>query len=119
MSSTAHTNGDAWGGIELKAAIAALHEQLVGAADASSDREVRFEVGPIQMEFAFELRREAKGSGKLKAWVLEGGIDTSRATGHIHRVTFTLNARNAATGRPTLIGNSDRGSFDGIAPPAP
>ncbi|WP_326760027.1 hypothetical protein OHB35_25600 [Streptomyces phaeochromogenes] len=119
MSSTAHTNGDAWDGIELKAAIETLHDQLARAADASSDREVRFEVGPIQMEFAFELRREAKGSGKLKAWVLEGGVDTSQATGRVHRVTFTLNARNAATGRPTLIGNSDRGSIDGITPPAP
>jgi hypothetical protein len=112
---TSTPNGDTWDGIELSSAIEALHEQLVEAADASSGHDIRFEVGPIQMEFAFELRRTSGKSGKLKAWVVEGGADTSSATSRVHRVTFTLHPRDAATGRPTLIGDPG----DGTLPAAP
>ncbi|MFD9142840.1 trypco2 family protein [[Kitasatospora] papulosa] len=111
--------GDNFDGIELNAAIQALHDQLVEAAAGSGGRGISFDVGDIAMEFAFEFRRETKSGGKLKAWVVEGGVDHARAVGGTHRVTFNLTARDKSTGRRSQIGNSDLGQVDDFGPSAP
>ncbi|HEY9371987.1 trypco2 family protein, partial [Streptomyces sp.] len=72
-------------------------------------RPVAFEVGDIEMEFTIELRKEVKGGGKVKAWVVEAGADASRTRGEMHRVSFTLKPRNATTGGAWLVGNEDAG----------
>ncbi|MDQ0795707.1 trypco2 family protein [Streptomyces sp. B1I3] len=40
-----------------------------------------------------EPRREHKAGAKVKAWVAEGGADTSRTTGRTHKAAFTLAPR--------------------------
>ncbi|OKJ76314.1 trypco2 family protein [Streptomyces sp. CB02460] len=116
MSSTA---GDHFKGIELNAAVQALHDQLVAAAAGSATRGIRFDVGDIEVEFAFELRRETKTGGKVKAWVVEGGAEHTRTGATAHRVTFSLTPRDAVTGRRSQIGHTDLGDVDDFGPPAP
>ncbi|MGW1026242.1 trypco2 family protein [Streptomyces sp. NPDC002577] len=106
MSGSSRSAADDFDGIELDDAIQALHDQLVSAAARSAGRSIRFDVRDIEMEFAFEFRRETKTGGKLKAWVLEGGADHARASGRVHRVTFTLAPHDARTGRPSQISGS-------------
>ncbi|MET9921290.1 trypco2 family protein [Streptomyces sp. NPDC059605] len=97
-------------GIELADAVESIRNQLVDAAGRATDRPLAFEVGDIQMEFTLELRKEIKGGGKVKAWVVEAGADASRATGRTHRVAFTLKPRDTATGGAWRIGNDEQGS---------
>ena len=95
--------------IELSAAVRAVREQLAQAALDGTGSAVRFEVGPIQMEFAVEIRREAGVKGGVKAWVLSAEAEASASRGTTHRVSFTLTPKDAATGGDLEIGDSDEG----------
>ncbi|MEU8622460.1 trypco2 family protein [Streptomyces sp. NPDC048623] len=100
--------------IELADAIASVRDELLTAARRATGHPVSFEVGDIEMEFTVELRRELKGGGKVKAWVVEAGADTTRSRGETHRVSFTLKPRNAATGGAWLVGNEEEADVSGF-----
>ncbi|MDN0198011.1 trypco2 family protein [Streptomyces sp. S.PNR 29] len=106
-------------GIDLADAVATVRDQLIEAAVRASGQPVSFEVGDISMEFTLELRRETKGGGKVKAWVVEAGADTARTTGRTHRVAFTLTPRDARTNAPWRVGNDDPGSTAGFGQGTP
>jgi hypothetical protein len=91
--------------IELSAAVRAIREQLTLAAQEGENSPIRFGVGPIQMEFAVELRREAGAKGGVKAWVVSADAEAKRSQGTTHRVSFTLTPTDAATGRDIEIGD--------------
>ncbi|MFI6288705.1 trypco2 family protein [Streptomyces sp. NPDC051018] len=95
--------------IELADAIESVREQLIDAATRATGRPVLFEMGDIEMEFTIELRKETKAGGKVRAWVLEGGADSGRTTGRVHRVAFTLRPKDARTGVSWLVGHDDQG----------
>ncbi|GAA3483803.1 trypco2 family protein [Streptomyces yanii] len=73
------TDARATDGIELADAVESIRNQLIDAASRADDRPV-----------ALELRKEVKGGGKVKAWVVETGADASRATGRTRKVSLTL-----------------------------
>jgi hypothetical protein len=91
--------------IELSTAVRAIREQLVRAALDGAGSPIRFEVGPIQMDFAVELRREAGAKGGVKAWVLSAEAEASASRATTHRVSFTLTPKDAGTGGPVEVGN--------------
>ncbi|MFC1418297.1 trypco2 family protein [Streptacidiphilus cavernicola] len=91
--------------IELSAAVRAVRDQLTQAAMEGAGSAVRFEVGPIQMEFAVEIRREAGASGGVRAWVLSAEAEAKASRGSTHRVSFTLTPKDAATGGGLEIGD--------------
>ena len=95
--------------IELSAAVRAVREQLAQAALDGTGSAVRFEVGPIQMEFAVEIRREAGVRGGVKAWVLSADAEAKASRGTTHRVSFTLTPKDAATGHPLEVGEQESG----------
>ena len=95
--------------IDLSTAVRAVREQLMQAAAEGTGEAVRFEVGPIQMDFTVELRREAGVRGGVRAWVLSADAEAKAARGTTHRVSFTLTPKSAATGGNVEIGNSRAG----------
>ena len=76
--------------IELTDAVAVVREELLEAALRGLGQEIAFAVGPIEMEFAVELRADAKAKAGFKAWVLSGDVEAGLARGRTHRVTVTL-----------------------------
>lgn len=106
MSGTGHEMD----GIELADAVDSVRNQLIEAASRATGRPLSFELGPVQMEFTLELRKEHKAGGKVKAWVVEAGTDTARTSGHTHKVSFTLTPRDAATGSAWKVRNNSEGS---------
>lgn len=76
--------------IELADAVAAVRDELVEAAARGCGELVGFVVGPIEMEFAVELRADAKAKVGFKAWVTSAEVEAGVARGRTHRVTFTL-----------------------------
>ncbi|WP_236246296.1 trypco2 family protein [Streptomyces sp. CC210A] len=93
--------------IELADAIASVRDQVLEAALRATGQPVSFELGPIEMEFAVELRREVTGGNKVTARVVEAAGEGARATGGTHRVSFTLKPQDARTGRPWKVGIED------------
>jgi Trypsin-co-occurring domain 2 len=91
--------------IELAAAVRAIRDQLMDAATAGAAESMRFEVGPIEMEFSVELRREAGAKGGVKAWLVNADAEARAARTRTHRIAFTLTPKDAATGASVEIGN--------------
>lgn len=96
--------------IELADAVQAVRDELITAANRAAGQDIAFEVGDIELEFSVELRKEAKGGVKVKAWVVEAGVDGGGGTTRTHRVAVTLKALDPRTGEPWRVRNESRGS---------
>ncbi|MEU1051874.1 trypco2 family protein [Streptomyces sp. NPDC005876] len=100
--------------IELADAVQAVRDELITAASRATGQDVTFEVGDIQLEFGVELRKEIKGGVKVKAWVVEAGVDGGGSRTSTHRVAVTLKAIDSRTGGPWRVRNHARGSVAGF-----
>ena len=76
--------------IDLADAVAVVRGDLLKAASKAQPDGLSFVVGPIEMEFAVELRRDAKAKLGFRAWVVSADAEGSVGNKGTHRVTFTL-----------------------------
>lgn len=77
--------------IELAAAVTALRDELIEAASRHDPgQQVGFKVGPIELEFAVELRVDAKAKTGFKAWVLSADAEVGAARARTHKVKLTV-----------------------------
>jgi Trypsin-co-occurring domain 2 len=76
--------------IGLKDAIEALRLELSESILVSEGKEVRFEVGEIEMEFQVAVEQTATGKGGIKFWVVELGAEMSDKSSMIHKVKIPL-----------------------------
>jgi hypothetical protein len=90
---------EAWVG--LADAVRALRAELTTAMTEGRDGTLRFELGPVEMEFLLEVRREGGGEAGVKFWVVSLGGKGSASRGSTHRVTLSLTPR--VDGRPPEI----------------
>jgi hypothetical protein len=107
-------HNDTQDAIELDKAVQAIRDGLIAAARQAAEEDLTFELGDIQMEFTVELRKELKGGGKVKAWVLEAGADATRTSARTQKVVFTLKPKDNRTGAPWKVGNENQGSIAGF-----
>jgi hypothetical protein len=94
--------------IELADAVAALRDELLVAAGRGADKEIAFAVGPIEMEFAVELRADAKAKAGFKAWVVSGEAEAGAGRTRTHRVTITLAPKRPDGGDLLISGPQGR-----------
>ncbi|MFE4059943.1 trypco2 family protein [Streptomyces sp. NPDC059096] len=85
------------GEIGIAEAVAHLRAELAAAA-VGDDVGPRFEVGPVEMEFSVEMRREGKGKTGIKAWVVSADVEASVSKASVHRVKLVLTPKDAVTG---------------------
>ncbi|AEM88594.1 trypco2 family protein [Streptomyces violaceusniger] len=76
--------------IELADAVAAVRDELLEAAARGAGQDLAFKVGPVELEFAVELRADAKAKTGFKAWVISADAEAGVTRGRTHRVTLTL-----------------------------
>jgi hypothetical protein len=87
--------------IGLAEAIRELRAELIAAQAESPGPDgegVRFELGPVEMEFAITLSREGSGKAGLQIGVVTLGAGGSLSSESVHRVKFVLTPRDARTG---------------------
>jgi len=100
--------------IELADAVAAVRDELLVAAARGVDQEIAFAVGPIELEFAVELRADAKAKAGFKAWVLASAeVEAGAGRTSTHRVKVTLTPKRPDGGDLSISGEPGRSS----APP--
>ncbi|MFD0886032.1 trypco2 family protein [Streptosporangium algeriense] len=82
--------------IELSKAVEGLRDELLEAAVTGAGSHIAFAVGPIELEFAVELKADAKAKAGFKAWVVSADTEAgvSRARTHTVRVTLTPKHRD-------------------------
>ncbi|MER5466834.1 trypco2 family protein [Streptomyces sp. NPDC002668] len=92
--------------IGIAEAVEHLRAELVAAA-AGAGVGPRFEVGPVELEFSVEMRKEGKGKAGLKAWVVSAGVDASMSKASVHRVKLVLTPKDTTSDDPYHV-NTDR-----------
>jgi hypothetical protein len=99
---------EAVGDVPLASAIEALRGELVAAVEAGRGQDVRFALGPIELEFQVEVSREAGGEAGVKFWVVALGGKGTRSSGTTHTVRLSLSpvlAAEAGDDRPLVVGS--------------
>jgi Trypsin-co-occurring domain 2 len=76
--------------IPLAAAIRALRSELLEAVRAGEDDEIRFALGPIELELTVEATRERGGDAGVRFSLLSAGARSTRASGSTQVVRLTL-----------------------------
>jgi hypothetical protein len=93
--------------IPLASAIRSLRHELVAAVQEGQDEDVRFALGPIELELQLEITREAGGDAKIGFWVVTLGGRAGRSTGTLHTVRLSLSPVLAsdAGDTPLVVGS--------------
>ena len=92
--------GDGAEGAGLAETIEILRAELRTAQDAGTDSDVRFTVGPVEVELAIEVTKKAGGEASIKVLnLLSIGGQGERAKSETNRVKVTLQpvARNGVS----------------------
>jgi hypothetical protein len=76
--------------VELADAIAALRAQLGKALRAGKDEEVRFRLGPVELEFTLNVKKDIQAEGGVKFWVVSLGTHAGVSHDNQHRVKLSL-----------------------------
>ncbi|MFD8935183.1 trypco2 family protein [Streptomyces sp. NPDC059578] len=84
--------------IGLAEAVHQLRAELETAMAEGADKHLRFELGPIELEFQVDLRRTGGVDGALRWGVVSLGGKKELSSGSGHRVTLVLNPKNSVTG---------------------
>jgi hypothetical protein len=89
--------------LELAEAIAAVREQLSRAQKDGAAAELRFRVGPVELEFDVVISDKTGGEGGLKVYVLTLGAKHERTSGSTHRVKVALQPIDPRTGKDAEV----------------
>ena len=81
-------SGDA--GVGLAEAIRSLRAELSLAMQHGAGEEIRFRVGPVELEFLLEVTQEAGIEGGVRFYVVSLGGKGSVARSSTHRITLSL-----------------------------
>jgi Trypsin-co-occurring domain 2 len=96
------------GKIGLKEAIEALRKELSESILVSEGKQVRFEVGQIELEFQIAIEQTLEGKGGIKFWVVELGGGASSKDSTVHKVKIPLKPlmRNGEPVLTSVSGNT-------------
>lgn len=91
--------------VELADLIGQLRSELTEAMRAGENEELRFELGPVELELTVAVTREAKPGAKVKFWVVELGAEATVGSATTQTIKLQLDPRRrGTTGRPEISG---------------
>ena len=79
--------------IELSDVIASLRSELDTARREGAGKDLRFELGPVDLEVSVAVEKTVGGGAKVKFWVVELGADGKIGATSTQRIKLTLNPR--------------------------
>jgi hypothetical protein len=88
--------------IELAEAVSAIRDELLEGARRAAGKTLAFTVGPIEMEFTVELKRDAKAKTGFKAWVVTADVEAGTSRASTQKVKLILTPQRP-DGRDLLI----------------
>lgn len=92
--------------IELAELIRDLRFELATAMQQGANEELRFEVGPVELEVSVSVEKQTDSAGKVRFWVVELGADRKSSHADVQRVKLTLQPLVAGTGaKPWVSGD--------------
>jgi hypothetical protein len=94
--------------VELAQVISQLRQELSAAMLAGTDEDLRFELGPVELELTVAVNKEAGPNAKVRFWLVELGADGKVASQAAQRITLTLDPRRSGTVSKPLISGSEQ-----------
>jgi hypothetical protein len=88
--------------IGLADAVKALRRELATAMEEGQGKSVRFELGPVEMEFLLQVTKDTEGSAGVKFWIASLGVQTGISSGSTHRVKLALTPKDTSGGSPLI-----------------
>lgn len=79
--------------VELAELIGQLRAELTEAMHAGENEDLRFEVGPVELELTVAVTKEAKPGAKVKFWVVELGADVTAGSSTTQTIKLVLDPR--------------------------
>ncbi|MFE2585277.1 trypco2 family protein [Streptomyces sp. NPDC059378] len=76
--------------IELSQLIAELRRELVEATSEGDGQELRFQLGPVELEASITVIAEGSTGGKVRFWVVDADAAAKLARESVHTVRLTL-----------------------------
>lgn len=102
--------------LKLSEMIEALRVELAVAAKAGDGQELRFEVGPIDLEVEIAVTKTITGGAGVEFWVVKAGADRERADAVTHRVKVTLHPKRADNSGPVQVSSPTTGGPPSFPP---
>jgi Trypsin-co-occurring domain 2 len=90
--------------IPLAEVIKALRQELTDAITAGADEDLRFALGPIDLEIQLEVSRSAEANAGVRFWVISVGGSGERASRSTHTLRLQLTPRPAGSNESVLLG---------------
>ncbi|MET7570499.1 trypco2 family protein [Streptomyces sp. NPDC005492] len=85
--------------IELSVMLRELRAELSKSMAEAADKELRFELGPIEVEVSVAITKEAGVGGKVRFWVVDADAQGKVSDATTQRIKLQLDPKVAATGR--------------------
>jgi hypothetical protein len=96
--------------VELSELIRELRVELQRAMAAGAEEQLRFELGPVELELTVAVSKEAGAGAKVQVWVVELGADGKASRVDTQRMKLTLLPKVQSTGTSPLIGGPSTAS---------
>lgn len=84
--------------IELSELIEEVRDELMVAKEQGKDRDLKFDIELAQIEIQFSVRREIKGKGGIKFYVVEAGGEAKTARETVQKITLQLRPKDSTGG---------------------
>ncbi|MGY1669533.1 trypco2 family protein [Geodermatophilus sp. SYSU D00710] len=92
-------------GIGIDEAIQTLRAQLSSAVQSSQGQDLRFRLGPIELEFTVVATDSGKVGGGIKFWVVSAEAEAARSQQLTHIVRLKLEPVRSSSDEPVLAGD--------------
>lgn len=76
--------------VGLFEAVSAVRDELDRIRREGAEKDIRFGVDAVEIEFEVAVTRKGGADGKVKVWVIEAGANASTEKAAKHRVSVTL-----------------------------
>jgi hypothetical protein len=97
--------------IDLSDVIADLRGELDAARRAGEGEQLRFELGPVELEVSVVVQKEVGGDAKVKFWVVELGADGKLSSTATQRIKLTLIPRLTAAAAANAPAMADQPAY--------
>ncbi|MCD2193606.1 hypothetical protein LQ327_09455 [Actinomycetospora endophytica] len=100
--------------IEVAELISQLRSELNTATETGKKEDLRFELGPIELELNVGVDKEAKPGAKVRFWVVELGADAKLSSTNTQKIKLTLQPRRTSQAgrKPDIAGDEVPGELD-------
>ena len=93
--------------IELAEVIGELRSELQAAMNDGAGEQLRFELGPVELEATVAVEKGVGGGARVRFWVIELGGDAKASEISTHRVKLSLQPRVAGGGRVWIASDEE------------